>query len=301
MAGTHPLLVRPLIRTLLEGAIDYAGLFPPAALDLEAAARNYGAYLRGAESWALGRFVIPAVRLEELSALAPWEAGAGDPPWRLSALAGPDVLADAARIDAFDGRHIGVAAVDSVEARASSAGEVESLRLPFGARRVHVELPAGEALPTLLDRVREAGVRAKIRTGGVTEDAFPSSRDVAAFLRHCVARAVPFKATAGLHHPVRGRYPLTYADDAARGTMFGYLNIFVAAALARLGVDEPTLVALLEEGDPSAFVVTDSAIAWRGEVVSLEALRVTRQEVAISFGSCSFREPLDELHLLPSS
>lgn len=301
MAGTRPLLVRPPMRTLLEGAIDYAGLFPPAALALDAAARNYAAYLRGGESWALGRFIVPAARLEELSALAPWEGGAGARPWRISALAGQDVRADAAHIDAFDVRHEGVAAVDSVEARASSSAAVEALRATFGETRVYVELPLGAALPSLLDQVRAAGLRAKIRTGGVTEDAFPSSRDVAAFLRHCVARAVPFKATAGLHHPVRGRYPLTYAADAPRATMFGYLNIFMAAALARGGGDEPTLIAVLEEGDPSAFVVSDSAIAWRSEVTALESLRAMREEAALAFGSCSFREPLDEIDLLPSS
>ena len=53
-------------RALLSGMVDYAGLFPPAQLPLEKAVREYAVHLGGAEAWMLGRFIIPAQRLEEL-------------------------------------------------------------------------------------------------------------------------------------------------------------------------------------------------------------------------------------------
>jgi hypothetical protein len=58
------------LRTLLAHAIDYAGLFPPAQLDMPGAVAEYESYLASSDAWALGRFVVPAARLRELAAAA---------------------------------------------------------------------------------------------------------------------------------------------------------------------------------------------------------------------------------------
>ena len=55
---------------LLDHVVDYAGLFPPASRSLEEAAWQYGEHRRGANAWMLGRFVLPASRLDELSGYA---------------------------------------------------------------------------------------------------------------------------------------------------------------------------------------------------------------------------------------
>ena len=47
-------------RALLSELFDYAGLFPPARLDLDTAVRNYACYLDEPEAWMLSRFVVPA-------------------------------------------------------------------------------------------------------------------------------------------------------------------------------------------------------------------------------------------------
>jgi hypothetical protein len=148
-----------------------------------------------------------------------------------------------------------------------------------------VEITDNALLPELAKR----GLRAKIRTGGVTADAFPTPERVAAFLRACKAAGVAFKATAGLHHPLRCVKPLTYEANAPAGTMHGFVNVFLAAAMLDQAEE------ILREEDPRAFAFGDDAVAWRGQEVSTHALARTRRDFALSFGSCSFEEPISDL------
>ncbi len=50
------------VQALMDGILDYAGLFPPAKLDMVPTMRNYRDYREGAESWMLGRIVVPVGR-----------------------------------------------------------------------------------------------------------------------------------------------------------------------------------------------------------------------------------------------
>jgi hypothetical protein len=52
---------------------------------------------------------------------------------------------------------------------------------------------------------------------------------------------------------------------------------------------------VLTEQSPRALEFADAWIAWRGRRVTLEALLATRRDFMRGIGSCSFREPLDEL------
>ena len=85
----------------MHGLIDYAGLFPPAQLDLEPALRNYATYLRGDDRWLLGRFILPATRLDELAVNAAL-LGDHDEPCPLSLLVGGGATAEAALAKAQD-------------------------------------------------------------------------------------------------------------------------------------------------------------------------------------------------------
>ncbi len=141
-------------------------------------------------------------------------------------------------------------------------------------------------------------LRAKIRTGGVTPDAFPTPARVARFLVAAADAGVTVKATAGLHHPLRGEYRLTYAADSPRGTMFGFLNVFLAAAFVREGLRGADVERLLEVRDAAELVFDEDGIRWRGHTLSAEDLRRARQLGACSYGSCSFAEPVEDLHTL---
>lgn len=285
------------LRPLLSGLVDYAGLFPPAALDMATAARNYADYRAGPDAWMLGRFVVPAARLDELAAeLASIDAG--DDEWPVAALLGADVRADLARVDAFNEAHAGRARVDTLEGKfGTRAAIAEAASLAADRFALFAEIPVDPDPAELVAAIAAAGVNAKMRTGGVTADAFPAPEHIVRFMRRCAQSHVLFKATAGLHHPLRAEHWLTYAPDAPRGEMYGYLNVFLTAAFLDQLTDAEA-VALLEERSPGALAVGRDAVRWRNHELRADQLSAARDIVASSFGSCSFSEPVDELREL---
>jgi hypothetical protein len=289
----------PTLEALVAGVVDYAGLFPPASLGMGDAAACYATYLASADAWVLGRFVVPSTRLDELAAEAARYTGARSEPWRLSALVSDDGAGEAERVRAFNASQLGRLVVDVAELRAASPGSLEPAALML--RRdltVYAEVPILDEPRPWLASVKRAQVRAKVRTGGTAAEAFPTAAQLARFLVRCAELELPFKATAGLHHPLRGDQRLTYADDAPSATMFGFLNVFLAGAFARGGMDELTVGQLLEERDADAIAFDHDRVRWRGHSVTLQALRDARCAFAIAFGSCSFREPIDDLRRL---
>lgn len=292
-SGCYPFV---LIRTLLAQLIDYAGLFPPAALNMQAAVSNFAAYRTGPYAYALGRFIVPAARLEELADALPGDV---EYPWNVSALASANLEADLAAIDAFQTAHRDRASIDTIELRADTPGQVES-----AARRIpedltaYFEIPVRDDPAELVSAIAATGQRAKIRTGGVTPDAFPEAADIVRFLSRCAEHNAAFKATAGLHHPLRCRRPLTYSPGAPQGWMNGFLNVFLAAAWIRLGIDPKAIVPLLAVEDRAEFELTRSSLSWHVYRITAADLEHIRHNFAIAFGSCSFEEPLEDLRAL---
>lgn len=288
------------LRALLDGLVDYAGLFPPAALPLDEAAARFAAYRAGPDRQALGRFVAPAAKLDALAGLARELGATPRDPWRVSALVGVrgvEMGASSSHAPASGGRSTLV--VDAIEARAATPDDVRRIadRVPADVA-AYVEIPHAADPSALVAAIADAGLRAKIRTGGVTADAFPTAAEIARFMVACRDEGVAFKATAGLHHPLRGDYRLTYDADAARGAMYGFVNVFVAALLVHEGADADTATEVLVESDPAAFAFDDMGLSWRGERVATTRVREVRQRFATSFGSCSFEEPTSELRAL---
>jgi hypothetical protein len=288
------------LRMLLDQIVDYAGLFPPASLAMVPAVKSYAAYRTSAMAWMLGRFVVPVARLAEFAAAAQalLPSHTAQSPWRLSALAGPDLGADLAAIAEFNQRYAGAAVVDALELKANRADAIATaMRAKPGTLALFFEIPIDDDPHELVAALAETGARAKVRAGGVRPEMFPATADLARFLHACVAAQVPFKATAGLHHPVRSLRPLTYAPDSPTGRMFGFLNVFLAAALLQSGTDLDTTIQVLEEIDPAAFQFDDGGVTWRGRRLESAQLAHARA-CALSFGSCSFGEPVDDLRAL---
>ncbi|MBV8820132.1 MAG: hypothetical protein JO022_17360 [Acidobacteriaceae bacterium] len=251
-------------RALFAYLIDYAGIFPPASLDLQTAMANYKRYLKASDCWMLGRFVLPASRVSEVERVP------------MTVLIGSDSDADVASAIA--------AGADVVECKATTAAQVDSIatRLPEGLT-CYYEIPVAQDPQPILKRIAEVGGRAKIRMGGLTPDAVPSSAQVARFLRSCIDLHVPFKATAGLHHPMRS------------ASMHGFLNVFLGAAFLQEGIDEAACVELLDEQHADAFMFHNDFVEWRLRRIGVSDIERARAHVAIAFGSCSFEEPVEHL------
>ena len=306
MTDPAPLAAREVpasLRLLLRGVVDYAGLFPPAGLAMGDAVARYARHRSEPAAWMLGRFVLPAARLDEFEAAArphlPHDAASW---WPLSALLGSALEEDVARVEQFNERHRdprdGAALVDTVELKAHTTRDVshaaEILQRQFDT---YMEIPVAEDPAELIGAIGTARAKAKIRTGGTTADAFPSVAQVVRFLTRCVGHGVVFKATAGLHHPWRAEYPLTYESDAPRGTMYGFLNVLLATAALHAGASEHEAAAVLDERHADAVEYLPEGVRVRQRVISMTAIRAARDSMA-SFGSCSFAEPVTGLSAL---
>jgi hypothetical protein len=276
--------------TLLAGLIDYAGLYPPAGLDMGTAVRNYLEYRSGAHASALGRFIVDVSRLDEL------ETAAGDAlgSMRRSVILPP--AADVAPLLQAADRGL---AIESVEVKAHDPAAIERIAAALpSSLEIYFEVPLPLATPASLDAIAAAGARAKLRMGGVTADAFPGADAVVAMLRALMERSLPFKATAGLHHPVRSRHRLTYAADSPSGTMHGFLNLLAAASILREGGSASDARTVLAEENPRAFRISEDHFDWRDFEWTAVQIHSIRRGFFISFGSCSFAEPMADLEAL---
>lgn len=285
------------LRALIAKLIDYAGLFPPAGLSMADAVGNYARYRASGVSWALGRFILPIARLEEFA--SEQARVEHDTPWSLSVLGTDRLDADLRVIDRFLQIHDGRAVIESIETKVSESwlDANDAARVP-DSLEIYCEVDAVSGSNKVLSRIASKGWNAKIRTGGVTVEAFPDESTILRFMASCAQLRLPFKATAGLHHPLRCTRPLTYEKDAPEGAMHGFLNVFFAATLIRSGVEITRLGGILEERDPANLRVETDRIVWRDLEATDGEIAATRSSFAKSFGSCSFEEPIDDLRAL---
>lgn len=292
-------------RALLGSLIDYAGLYPPAELPMRAAVAGYGSNRSGEEAWMLGRFVLPLARLEEFEhAFDELHARDRAKPWPLAVTSGRNLDVDAMKIVDFNEKHgdegrrdATIEAIDlKVHGLEDIAAAADVLAEPA---EQYFEVAIGSDPTDWVAAVARAGGRAKVRAGGITADLFPSVRDLGRFLEACATEAVPFKATAGLHHAVRSAHHVTADRQSPAVTMHGFLNLFLAAALAfRYGARGEDLESVLGEESSDAFVFDGAGVIVKGRRVTCEDIASARQSFALSFGSCSFDEPTSELRAL---
>jgi hypothetical protein len=301
-------MVAASLRALLCGAIDYAGLFPPATLTLEPALRNYAEYVRSAESWMLGAFILPWEKFEESAAsLTPFDV---EHCLRVSALGpktdnAPEFLGELAAgvetIRAFDAQHGATAAITQIEMPLPSepGASLADTNRALGGLNVptfwEANVDDAERAIGFVAEHRATGAGRfgfKLRTGGVIASAFPSSIQVARALVAAAAQRVPIKFTAGLHHPVRQFHA------SVQTKMHGFLNVLGAGVLAAENRwDVQQVAAMLEDEDSGSFVFADDGFAWREWKIATNRIEAGRKLVT-SFGSCSFDEPRDDLRAL---
>jgi hypothetical protein len=287
------------VKVLLNGIVDYAGTFPPASLPLKEALSSYAAASRSAEHWVLGRLVLPASNLDEFERLVRAIDVAGIAPLTVTVILGGDTSAQAQQLDAvaaFNARLGGKAVIASVEFPPLSPSNIREMRprVP-GVLEPFFEVPVDAELERRVGAIAVVGGSAKVRTGGVTPGAFPGPEDLARFIGGCDDAGIAFKATAGLHHAVRGNHPLTYEAGSPESPMYGFLNVCLASALVRSGAALEEVADALGESSADAFQFRDDGLTWKQRTIETAALAETRRRLFRSFGSCAIREPIDEL------
>jgi hypothetical protein len=247
-----------LAPALLAGLLDDAAIFPPGNAELPAAVASHAAHRRSPYAAMLGPLVV---RVPDLAYV--WDGG-------VSVVVGLD---DAHAAVAAAGPRLRALEV-ALPARARPE-EVRSLA-SFGVE-VFVEVPRDGRRAAVLAEVAAAGLCAKFRTGGLSADLHPSPVELAEGVAAAVAVGAPFKATAGLHHAVRHTDPETGFEQ------HGFLNLLVATSVAQQGGSAADVAATLAERDEAA--------------VAAAALRVppSVRTAFRSFGTCSVREPVDDL------
>jgi hypothetical protein len=280
-------------------------MYPPAELPLNEALRNYIRYKNGREAWIVNRFICPAVKVSELEAGLKWQnfdnrfgicvtgrGGGNNAEFLANALADIKSLKKAERVflDAFETK-LPETAVESAEL---SHLIIQIVRGLEEETLLFLEVPLtndfrNQAQRTLETIAKNPRARAKMRLGGAAKDSYPSVEQVAVFISECATNKLPFKMTAGLHHPFRK------IDEATGAMMHGFLNVFVAAAVATtFGADENALLPILSTTDPASFRCLGTRLSIGNWHLSLKQLRASR-DFALGFGSCSVSEPLGDL------
>ncbi|PYI80898.1 MAG: hypothetical protein DMF05_04855 [Verrucomicrobia bacterium] len=296
------------LRALLNQAIDYAGMFPPCDLPLEPALQNHAKYVRSHEVWMLNGFVLPVGKFDAATRfVSQFDLSR---PLRIAAL-GPKTANAEGFLDALENASAAVHSFPRSDVNLISVSHLEMF-LPDDvdsaslkeARSIAGELPVfWEAPPERAEQTIAsiAGHNSdkdmakfgyKLRTGGVTADAFPIPAQIASALVTAATHQLPIKFTAGLHHPIR------QFRDEVKTKMHGFLNVLGAAVLApEHQWDADQTVMMLEDEDPRSFSFTDDFFMWRDWKIDVERLQYRRKFVR-SFGSCSFDEPRDDLRAL---
>ena len=235
-------------RALFGGLIDHAPTFPPEELPLDEGLAEHRRVRASDTGWIVNRFVCPASKLAQLD----------DEPLRLS------VVLDTRELPPADSR------IEAVE-----ASGLDPEVLFDAAPEVYCELPLRDDVSFRILQLGELGLRAKVRCGG---SVLPSVPRLAELVQACRRLEVPFKATAGLHQPLR------------HGDEHGFLNLLAAAVF---GDEEEALA----DEDPESFAVSAESFRWRERTTGAYEVAQARA-LFVSFGSCSAQEPIDGLQAL---
>lgn len=313
------------LRAFLAQILDYAGLFPPASLDLATAFANYQNYRQTDQSWMLGKFICPTSQLNNLAKLVA-DTELEFPVSALLNAADKDKTAGALRQQLEEIIHLqsnSKLVISSLEAKTLAPDEsgntshwqqtlayCEEIKqsLANQAMSVFLEFPhQWIESPNFYDylvELREFNERqrhdsspfiigCKIRCGGLALGAIPAVEVVAKVIHGCGENRIPVKATAGLHQPLR------HFDESHKIWHHGFVNLFAAGILFESSnLSRDNIIDVLSDSDPNHFQFNDTAMSWRDHSVNTKVIANVRQQGMIGFGSCSFTEPIEALQQL---
>ena len=314
------------LQALLNKIIDYAGVFPPTKLPLEKAFEIYNSFYPGEYDWMLSNFIIPANKLDGITILLK-DNYQNDKVYPFSILGSSGATEEEFLVNLKSDLQSWKQFLESNTGRVETKAFEVKLPIELIARQnseetamfiesvsddisQNIEGEISLFFEGVLDEEWKTNIKVlaegiqqhndnypnsglKLRTGGIEKSAFPSPEQVAYTIRTCLDHQIPMKCTAGLHHPVR------HFRDEVNTKMHGFLNIFCAGAIAiRHNISEHEMIKLIEEEDPSSFKFTDEKFTWDNYEIPIDDIEYSRKSLLISYGSCSFDEPLEDLQNL---
>jgi len=289
--------------------IDYAGLFPPAKLQISPAVENYAKYIRSEDKWMMRQFILLSDQLHEISPQL-MSHYTQEYPLRLS-LISADISNDMAHVNDFLRTYKDIVFITGYESRIIDIPSLESaLQMVTEQNNLHnidflsfYELsPCNEWLHKMHDviskmsKYNSSGDKAvgfKLRCGGVEAGMFPDAHHIAETIIACRNASIPMKFTAGLHHPIR------HYNKSVQAKMYGFFNIFIGGMMAyKFNLNKDELVTTLLDENPGNFNFSENALKWKDYSIQNNEIEKYRQEAFISFGSCSFDEPRHDMREL---
>ena len=296
-------MMKASLKYFMTGLIDYAGLFPPASLDIQKVLDNYTTYLESKEGWMLGRCILPASQLYRVACY---------PGIRCSVIVSPAVSDEEfEQLYNFSCTNGCVEMIETrlpenikspellsdyflrLQSRVSQAG-LQDVQLFVEAKNVAdaaAAIVAFNKSGSGADVIRNVGY--KLRCGGMEKQVFPSPEKVAEVICLCRNYDIPIKFTAGMHLPFRN-----YSDEI-KVMQHGFVNIFCAALLCwGCDLSRKEIIECLCDENASHFRFMDESFSWKNKMISVSEMKRFRQNRVISFGSCSFTEPIEGLRSL---
>jgi hypothetical protein len=303
--------------TFMSHLIDYAGLFPPANLSLSDAIVKYKSHKESKESWMLGPFICSVSQFHELKKHL--HLFSKSEPLQISALSGrydkntfeEEFENDMSEIQYLRKQYpetivshyelflpnelISLSLLHTISEKtdASDLFTFCEVHVPLASENWEEKWTAALDLFAVHQQLNGQALGIKLRTGGVTADLFPTPEQLAFLLNACRDQNLPMKFTAGLHHPI-----CFYSQDV-KINMYGFFNVFIAGMLShQLKLDKETVTQILCDKDASSFTFSEDKLSWQDLSVPSAEIAKLRKNNFLSFGSCSFDEPVDDLRSL---
>lgn len=308
--------------------IDYAGLFPPTSLTLDKAINNYSNYRNADHKWMLSRFIIPGSRINELNKYM--ELFEKNPPFLFSVLGKAtnkikefeinfrsvieniisfeENFRDNIKIDALELKFPSIEVKKHTKEKFEQFLQIISTIISDTPTKnkldIFLELTdplikekiLKEFLQVLVNYNKTAKIAEinflafKLRTGGVVPEAFPPVEVISRVILECSNYGIPWKATAGLHHPIR------HYNESVKNKMHGFINVIGATALnEEHKLDIETLNKIISDENPKHFKFENDLFSWKDIEISSQTIYKSRFKRFISFGSCSFNEPKEDM------
>jgi 2-hydroxychromene-2-carboxylate isomerase len=269
---------------LFSRLVDDASMFPPGDLPLDDAVRAHHEHRTAPYADLVGTFVCTDQQLADVARRA---RATGTAPLRVSVVvtggAGgiEPVVRYGDRSDDVEVTGVEVRLRDEDDLSRNALRVVRMCDSCMDSENAFVEIGLQGGWERALDVVADAGYAAKLRTGGLDADLFPSAAEVAGFVAACLDREVQFKCTAGLHNAVRHTAAETGFEH------HGFLNVLLATRACLDGASTDDVAAVLENRNGADLAA---------QAAALDEQRATGvRRWFTSFGSCSISEPVDDL------